>query len=324
MSVNNIFVRRLSWLLSLSSVIVFGNVLSAQAETMDKVSTDMLAEPVANLSEVSPNDIGTAPLSPQTETTTQTTVDVAEAQVVDASATRSTAPADATQRSLQQDVPAATESNPAQLDNGTEPPLLEQTTPTNAAASSTPAPVPGTTATSSAPLTTQSPLTPQEAPASAPTAPRVAQTNINPGQPTRGGSSYVGIAGNFGLTGDSELGSTNFTVISKIGLTNSISVRPSVIIADGAVFLIPLTYDLSFAPINAFERAIPLSPFLGAGVAISTGDGSDVGPMLTAGLDVPLTRQFTATAAVNVGFLESTDVGVVVGVGYNFSGLLGL
>lgn len=286
---NNILARRLSWLLSLSSVIVFGSGLSAQAET-----------------------------------TTQTSVDVAEAQVIDASATGSTAPADATQRSLQEAVPAATESNPAQLNNTTEPPLLEQTTPTEAATSSTAAPFPGTTTTSAAPLTTQSPVTPQLAPASAPTAPSVAQTDIFPGQTTRGGSSYVGVAGNFGLAGESELGSTNFTVISKIGLTNSISARPSVIIGDEPVFLIPLTYDLSFAPISAFERAIPLSPFLGAGVAISTGDGSDVGPMLTAGLDVPLTTQFTATAAVNVGFLEETDVGLVVGVGYNFSGLLGL
>jgi hypothetical protein len=35
-------------------------------------------------------------------------------------------------------------------------------------------------------------------------------------------------------------------------------------------------------------------------------------------VDVPLSREFTATAGLNVGFLDQTDVGLVLGVGYNF------
>jgi hypothetical protein len=56
-------------------------------------------------------------------------------------------------------------------------------------------------------------------------------------------------------------------------------------------------------------------------VAISTGDDSTIGALITGGVDVPLSSQFTATAAVNVGFVDETEVGLLIGVGYTFSGL---
>ena len=65
-----------------------------------------------------------------------------------------------------------------------------------------------------------------------------------------------------------------------------------------------------------------VAPYIGGGAIISTGDDSDVGVLLTGGIDVPINTQFTATAGVNVGFVDDdTDVGVMIGVGYNFSGL---
>ncbi|WP_269321124.1 hypothetical protein [Fischerella sp. PCC 9605] len=43
--------------------------------------------------------------------------------------------------------------------------------------------------------------------------------------------------------------------------------------------------------------------------------------LLSGGLDVPLNDNFTATAGVNAAFLDETDVGLMIGVGYNFTGL---
>ncbi|WP_322746072.1 hypothetical protein [Nostoc sp. LEGE 06077] len=42
--------------------------------------------------------------------------------------------------------------------------------------------------------------------------------------------------------------------------------------------------------------------------------------LVSGGIDVPLNTQFTATASVNAGFFDRTEVGLLVGVGYNFSG----
>jgi hypothetical protein len=57
---------------------------------------------------------------------------------------------------------------------------------------------------------------------------------------------------------------------------------------------------------------------IGAGAAISTGDDSTVGFLLSGGVDVPVSNQITANAGVNVGFIDETEVGLQLGVGYNF------
>jgi hypothetical protein len=148
-----------------------------------------------------------------------------------------------------------------------------------------------------------------------------AQTNIDPGRLTRGVSSYIGIAGNIGLGGDSTLSDTNFAVISKIGLTNTFSARPSVVIGDDPVVLLPLTYDFNPGSAEAFEDTFAIVPYAGAGVAIETSDDADIGLLLTGGIDVPLNTNLTANAAINAAFLSQTDVGLIIGVGYNFNGL---
>jgi hypothetical protein len=43
--------------------------------------------------------------------------------------------------------------------------------------------------------------------------------------------------------------------------------------------------------------------------------------LLTGGIDVPLNANFTATVGINAAFLNETDVGLLIGVGYNFNGL---
>jgi hypothetical protein len=133
---------------------------------------------------------------------------------------------------------------------------------------------------------------------------------------TRSGPSYLGVGANFGLTGGSDLGGTSFAVISKLGLTEVISVRPSVLILrDFATILLPVTYDL--APQQPFGD-FQFSPYLGGGVAINTGSNSSVGLLLTGGVDIPLSSAFTINVAANLAFLRTTDLGILVGIGYNF------
>lgn len=192
--------------------------------------------------------------------------------------------------------------------------------PANAAtqenSSTTLTPIPGTVATSSTMLTSESvQLTSQ------PSAPRVAQSNIDLGGATRGGRSYIGVAGNIGLNGgDSSLGDGNFAVISKVGLTNTISVRPSAVFGDNTTVLLPITYDFSFQSTDPFSESLAIAPYIGVGAAYKTGDDSQFAFLVSGGIDVPLSSQFTATAAVNAGFFDQTDIGLLLGVGYNFSG----
>jgi hypothetical protein len=184
-------------------------------------------------------------------------------------------------------------------------------------------PAPGKVATTAAALqskTTNSAVknTTSQTPASKET--QIAQTDIDLGRTTRGGSSYVGVAGNIGLGGETAIGSTNFAVISKIGLTRNFAVRPSAIFGDSTAILVPVTYDFPIERGDETLEPARFSPYLGAGVSINTGDDTGVGVIATGGVDVPLSAQYTATAGLNVSFKEKTDFGVLLGVGYNFSG----
>ncbi|MEH2387758.1 MAG: fasciclin domain-containing protein [Nostoc sp.] len=150
--------------------------------------------------------------------------------------------------------------------------------------------------------------------------PTATTPNVEPGRATRGGRSYIGVAGNIGLSGgDTALSEGNFAVISKLGLTRNISVRPSVIFGDDTLFLVPLTLDFSPKIAGSVgERTYTISPYIGAGVAIEANLDTDFGLLLTGGVDVPLGSKFTLTGAVNAAFMDETDVGLLFGLGYNF------
>jgi hypothetical protein len=104
--------------------------------------------------------------------------------------------------------------------------------------------------------------------------------------------------------------------LSKIGLTRSFSARPSAVINDDEVFMIPLTIDFNGNELPLTE--VNVSPYLGGGLAISTEDDNTIGGLITGGLDIPLTSQFTANTSINVGFFDDTDVGLQLGAGLNF------
>ncbi|MDJ0697184.1 MAG: hypothetical protein QNJ49_01630 [Mastigocoleus sp. MO_167.B18] len=150
---------------------------------------------------------------------------------------------------------------------------------------------------------------------------KLAQADIGIGRATRGGSSYIGIGANIGLDGTSALGDGNFIVISKVGLTKKISLRPAAVLGDDTMFLVPLTYDFSLNAADPFTEPLPIAPYIGAGAAIETGDDSETAFLVTGGVDVPLNSQFTANAAISAAFFDDTDIGLMLGVGYNFKGL---
>lgn len=145
------------------------------------------------------------------------------------------------------------------------------------------------------------------------------QAGVDPGRATRGGRSYIGAAGNIGLGGDSALSEGAIAVISKIGLTNNISLRPGAVFGDDTIVLVPLTLDLAPRGANPTGgQVFSISPYIGAGVAIETSNDANIGLLLTGGLDIPLGSRFTLNGGVNAAFLDQTDVGLQLGVGFNF------
>lgn len=140
--------------------------------------------------------------------------------------------------------------------------------------------------------------------------------DVQPGRITRSGSSYFGIGGNIGLSGDNGVGDGAFALISKIGLTRSFSVRPSAVINDDEVLMIPLTIDFNGNQFPLTE--VNVSPYVGGGLAVSSEDDNTIGGLITGGLDIPLTSQFTANTSINVGFFDDTNVGLQLGAGLNF------
>jgi hypothetical protein len=127
---------------------------------------------------------------------------------------------------------------------------------------------------------------------------------------TRGGPCYLGVGGNFGSRAD-------FAVISKIGLSNSFSLRPSVLLLSNFVtVLVPFTYD--FAPQSFLSQDLILAPYLGGGIAFKTSSDSTIGGLITAGVDIPMSRTFTVNVATNLTFLRQTELGVLLGIAYNF------
>lgn len=164
----------------------------------------------------------------------------------------------------------------------------------------------------------------QSAPADAPEEPFDVDTSgVSPGRATRSGPSYIGIGANIGLgDGDTALGETSFAVFSKVGLTSNISVRPSVLIEDEATILLPVTLDFVPGVTQVTESVsedigVRVSPYIGAGIAISTGDDSAVDFLATGGVDIPITSRVTANASVSASLFDNPAVGLLLGVGYN-------
>jgi hypothetical protein len=126
---------------------------------------------------------------------------------------------------------------------------------------------------------------------------------------------YVGLGVGAGDLGESDVG---LAVNSKLTLGNNISARPGLItdfdFDDGQTsFHIPVTYDF-----NAVTPDGKLFPYAGGGVAFTTGDDSDFGALLTAGVDYRISDQVTLNGGVNWAIYDDSQVNGVIGVGYTF------
>lgn len=233
-------------------------------------------------------------------------------------------------QSNQQNLEQRSSSNLGELDQSNIVSAIDSAEPqlTNSSSDDKSSPVPGTTLTSAANLLGQTVTNSNSRTSTATTensrtsnsgtkkGTQVAQFEIEPGRETRSGSSYVGAGGNIGLTGESGIGENGFALFSKIGLTRALSVRPMVVFAGDTDFIIPITYDFAIAA-EPFQR-INLAPFVGIGAIITTYRERNAGLALMGGVDIPITDNFTAVGSVTLGFVDTTSVGILLGVGYNF------
>ncbi|MDJ1172536.1 hypothetical protein [Roseofilum capinflatum] len=134
------------------------------------------------------------------------------------------------------------------------------------------------------------------------------------------GFSYIGLGGTIGFHGDSSMGNAGGTILSRVAFTENFSFRPSVIIGDGTSLTIPFTYDI---PFSREPYGPPVTLFIGGGFGFDLKHGTH-GPLISTGIDVPFSNNFTFNATLNTGFWDerAIDWGLTLGFGYNFPGLL--
>ncbi|MCS6812589.1 MAG: hypothetical protein NZ772_03315 [Cyanobacteria bacterium] len=129
------------------------------------------------------------------------------------------------------------------------------------------------------------------------------------------GFSYIGGGLNIGLgSGRTGLGQTSFAIISKIGFTNYLSFRPSILFTDNLTVLLPVTYDFRGRRI----AGATVLPFLGAGVAAATRGSTSFELLFTGGVDVPVSKEITITGSLNATVTGGSSIGLLLGVAYNF------
>jgi len=195
--------------------------------------------------------------------------------------------------------------------------------------SSTSAPLPGTTTTSADALAPDSakPASQTSAPANTTPTATFAQANTTTA-PTPRPQDYIGLGGDIGLNGNkTSLGGGGLAILghtrlAKLGNSAYLSLHNSTVVFGNRTATSTFTLTIS-TPIQSrlLGRRVVVFPFLGGGLLTRQNGGSTkFAPLLSAGVDVPIARRFTATARITAGFLaEDTEVGLQLGIGYNFS-----
>lgn len=163
------------------------------------------------------------------------------------------------------------------------------------------------------------PVTDPEQPLQAPTLPPAIETPAEKPK-TRPLRRHIGVGGNIGVSdGDTGLSDSGFAIMTKTDLNDRFSIRGTNVFGstrnDNAMAL-----TANF-PIRSKSGDVQAIPFLGGGVLISSKSFLEevkVGGLVTGGIDIPLSRRFTLTTAVNAGFSDTTNVGVRLGVMFGF------
>lgn len=307
---NTIFFSRVSSLLGLAALTFICGGLSAQAETTNPVIAGSSVAPLASQSTESP----TAKTEP---TSANTLTQIASTAVKSsATATESTTQVLDEPTNLESSTVSTGADDVTVVDSANTQQSELTATPSEDAKTAL---APKATAHASAAglvVPSDSQTLENTSEAVDPTVAQIVVPEPEPGSATRSSPSYFGIGGNFGITGDTSVGNQSLVILSKIGLIRFISVRPSAVIDfnNDATFMLPVSFDLP--TISPFGLGI--GPYVGGGLAVSTDDG--IGAAIIAGLDVPITSRFTLNAGVNVSTVGDADLGVQVGVGYNFFG----
>lgn len=124
---------------------------------------------------------------------------------------------------------------------------------------------------------------------------------------------YFGIGGTIGVSddGDTELGDGGFSLVGRFSFSDNLAIHSASVLGGDSFASFALTN--SFSDVSAGEK-VKLVPFVGAGVGIEV-DDFEFSPLVTAGVDIPISELFTGTARVNAAFNDGTDIGVVLGVG---------
>ncbi len=127
-------------------------------------------------------------------------------------------------------------------------------------------------------------------------------------------NSYLGLGGNISAGGDTTaLGNGGMVILGKVGLMKYLSVDATAIINNKIGGSVAITGTLPI--VNKTTNKLIASPFVGGGILIH----DQIDPLATAGVNVPLTPDLTGILKVDVGFAEQeAEVGIMLGIGYNF------
>jgi hypothetical protein len=138
--------------------------------------------------------------------------------------------------------------------------------------------------------------------------------NLLSTSPAKPNPAYAGVGMNFGTGGGGALGRISGAVYGKLPFSSYFSVRPAMMFSNQFSFLLPVTYD--FNQIRISEN-IRLFPYAGTGISFNS-DKNNVGWLLSAGVDMPITSNFVGTFGVNVNPLDTFSIGFLLGVAYSF------
>lgn len=133
--------------------------------------------------------------------------------------------------------------------------------------------------------------------------------------------SYIGIGGTIGLSGNNTaLGTSGLAILSKHVLNELLAIHGNNVVFGTAIPSSSNALTLNFPIRDNATKEITISPFIGGGIQIRNIDGLYISPLAVGGLDIPLNKSLTGTIRVEAAFPNTgnADVGVSVGLGYNF------
>jgi hypothetical protein len=131
---------------------------------------------------------------------------------------------------------------------------------------------------------------------------------------------FIGIGGNIGVSGnETGLSGGAAALMTRKDLNDRLSIR-GVTTFFGKKVDNTVALTVNF-PIRSQSKQVRFVPFVGGGVLISSDglfDDVRIRGLVTGGIDIPISRRISATTSVNVGFTDDPQVGVQIGIGYNF------